>query len=508
MLATLAPSGSAEAERGAPLAKLAELRAEAVSSSGPGAYVAMRRLWREWDQGDPAAVEEAIREVANDPRASAPVKAYAGLLEAYARRRRGDLDGARARTASLGYLSRWLVVGPFDNEGKGGFDCPFGPEEERMQPIVIGHSYDGKERPVRWRVAPDVSPYGWLDLGVFVRPSEKVCVYAATFVRDARAQKTEGKKATDPRSAATGRRPIPIWAGSAGAVRMWWNGAEVMSDAKYRALDTDRIATSVMMESGWNRLLVKVCGDEESPMLALRLAGADGAPDTNIETDDDPARSSEGVRSKSGGSKAKPEALPGPGSPPPGAPRVEGPLQAFERLSKSGDPATLEAFARYLVMTQGDDPSEHRARELARKAAEKGPTILRLLLAGELAEGRNQRAEWLDKAEARVTAATPEEERIDVLLARAAHARGGANWRDAIPFYDKVLDSTRTTLPPPSRGTICTAKRACTRRRSLSCAASSSGGRGASRSSAAWSARFERRTGRPKRTRWRTATRG
>ncbi len=417
ILGAIVPQGAARADGASSLTKIAALRLEVARSRGPAAYVALRRLWREWDQGEPAGVEEAIREVADDAQVAAPVRAYAGLLDAYARRRRGDLDGARARTASLGYLSRWLVVGPFDNEGKAGFDRAFGPEEERARPIVLGHAYDGKERPVRWRVAPDVSPFGWLDLGVFVRPSEKSCVYASTFARDARA-KSDGKAAP--------ARPISIWAGSAGAVRVWWNGAEVLRDPKYRALDSDRLAASVTLESGWNRLLVKVCGDEESPMLALRLAGADGAPDANIETDDDPAQ-------KPAVSTAKQSAAAR-------ASRVEGPLQAFERLSKSGDPATLEAFARYLVMTQGDDPSEHRARELARKAAEKGPTIPRLLLAGELAEGRNQRAEWIDKAEARVTPATPEEDRIATLLARAAHARGGANWRDAIPFYDKVLE--------------------------------------------------------------------
>ncbi len=418
VFASLGLPGSGEVSNafadGSSLSKIAALRTDAVRTNGPGAYVALRRLWREWDQGDPAGVEEAIREVATDPQVSPPVRTYAGLLEAYARRRRGDLDGARAKTDSLGYLSRWLVVGPFDNEGKGGFDRSFGPEEERMKPIVVGHSYEGKERPVYWRVAPNVSPYGWLDLGVFVRPNEKVCTYASTFVRDGRA-KSDGKRAP--------ARPISIWAGSAGAMRVWWNGTEVLSDAKYRSLDADRMAASVTLESGWNRLLVKVCGDEEAPMLSLRLAGADGGPDANLETDDDPAQKPVLPARK---------VSPGPG-------RVEGPLQAFERLAKSGDPATLEAFARYLVMTQGDDPSEHRARELARKAAEKAPTIDRLLLAGELAEGRNQRAEWIAKAEARVNAATPLDEKLATLLARAGHARGGANWRDAIPFYDKVL---------------------------------------------------------------------
>ena len=85
-------------------------------ASGPFAYAALRKVWREWDQGDPAEVEEILREAAADTKVAPPVRAYAALLEAYARRRRGDLDGARARIASLGYVSRWLVVGPFDNE--------------------------------------------------------------------------------------------------------------------------------------------------------------------------------------------------------------------------------------------------------------------------------------------------------------------------------------------------------------------------------------------------------
>ncbi len=410
----------------APLARIARLRDEAARDAGPGAYVTLRKLWREWDQGDPAAVEEGLAEIARDARATPATRAYAGLLEAYARRRRGDLDGARARVAQLGYVSQWLVVGPFDNEGKGGFDHAYGPEEELAKPIVVAHTYDGKERPVHWRAAPDVSPFGWLDLGVFVRPAEKACAYAATFVRDAR--EGTAKKAT------VAARPVSIWLGAAGAVRAWWNGAEIVRDDKYRSLDSDRLAAGVTLERGWNRLVVKVCGDDDSPMLSLRVADARGNPDANVETDDDPRHSLESERAK----------ITRKGS---SGPRVVGALQAFEERAKGGDAATLEQFARYLVSTQGDDPAEHRARELARKAAEKAPTIERDLLAGELAEGRNQRATWIDKAEALVNAGTPDEERIDVALARGAHARMGPNFRDAIPYYDEVLARDPDDVP-------------------------------------------------------------
>jgi tetratricopeptide (TPR) repeat protein len=130
---------------------------------------------------------------------------------------------------------------------------------------------------------------------------------------------------------------------------------------------------------------------------------------------------------------------------------VEGPAQVFEKLVKGGDAAILEGFARYLSATGSDDPTEHRARELARRAAEKAPTAGRILLAGELAESRNQRATWIEKAEALVQAGrATREEKIAVLLARAGYARAGVNWRDAVPYYERVLaldgDDVQATL--------------------------------------------------------------
>jgi tetratricopeptide (TPR) repeat protein/transglutaminase-like putative cysteine protease len=129
---------------------------------------------------------------------------------------------------------------------------------------------------------------------------------------------------------------------------------------------------------------------------------------------------------------------------------VGGPVPAFEKLAKAEDPAVLEAYARWHVLTSADDPAEHRARDLARRAAEKAPTVARCLLAGDLAENRNQQALWIDRAEdivRRGGARVPSDDRVATLLARAGHARGGANWRDAIPFYEKVLALDPDNVP-------------------------------------------------------------
>ncbi len=406
---------SACADLSGPIPRVRELYDEAVAKRSPYAELALRRIWQEWDQGDPSAVEDALAAAREDARLAPSTRVYAGVLHAFARRRRGDLDGAQAEVRALGYVGKWLTVGPFDNEGKAGFSRAFGPELDRAEPIALGKAYDGKERAVRWRGVPESAAYGWSEVGSWVRPSEKTCAYVTTFVRDARPAPAKA-------------RAISIWVGAAGAVKVMWNGEIALTDDKYRDLDVDRAAAAVTLKPGWNRLLVKVCGDEDAASVALRLGAADGGPNAEVEVSSDPSHSSEAAAQRFKRETDKPTAT------------VEGPLARFERLEKSGDPAVLEAFARFLLATDADDPAEHKARELARRAAEKAPTVDRLLLAGDLSEDRNQRAVFIDRAEELVKrgAATPRE-RTRALLARASHTRGSANWRDAVPFYDRIL---------------------------------------------------------------------
>ncbi|MFO0734433.1 MAG: DUF3857 domain-containing protein [Labilithrix sp.] len=414
----------ASADVGQRLPKLTKLSDEVVRGSVPLGYVPLRQIWQEWDQGDPTEVEATLASLAREPAVAPPLRVYAGLLEAYARRRRGDLSGAKQRIKDLGFVSRWIVAGPFDNEGKTGLDRSFGPEEEIQDALSMARTYDGKERQVGNRMAPDVFPFGWVDLGALMRPQEKVCGYASTFIRDPRAKSP---------------RPFSIWFGASGAAKVFFDGREVLKDPKYRDLDTDRVGvTLIMKDAAWHRLTVKVCGDEDAPMFSLRLADPSGLPDKGLEVDPDVTHAKEAAASKF----HKGEKLP--------TPPTTGPVPAFEKLTGAGaTPAALEAYARYLVLTSSDDPAEHKARDLAARAATQAPTVQRCLLAGDLAENRNQHAVWLDKAEDLIkkNKEASTEDRIDALLARAAHTRGGANWRDSIPFFDKVLAIDPDNVP-------------------------------------------------------------
>jgi tetratricopeptide (TPR) repeat protein len=387
------------------VARTAAVRA----AKGPDAYAALRELWRTWDRADPAQVEAAIGAVADDRATPPEIRVYAQLLEAYARRRRGDLDGSVARVRALGFVGRFVTVGPFDNEHKGGFERAFEPEGELEQPIVPGRAYEGKERPVRWRAPPDAFGYGWFDFGELLRPREEICAYATTFVSAA-----PGTRAP---------RAVSLWIGTAGAFKLFWNGKKVLEDPAYRDLDIDRWAATVTLHPGQNRLTIKVCGDEDAPKLALRIGDERGAPDLGVVTTSDAAASAEPVKAAAARAPTR---------------GVEGPIQRFERATGGAKPdaAALEAYARYLWITGGDAKAEHKARTLARRAAEASPTVPRLLLAGLLAEDRNQRREWVERA---AGLAGPARGDVRILLAEAELARSSTNFRDAVPIYEEVL---------------------------------------------------------------------
>jgi cellulose synthase operon protein C len=419
-LSCLAPAANVVAEPSVIHPDVLEASAAITSGKGPEAYTALRNLWRAWDRADPTHVEEALVAAAENKALAAPVRVYADLLVAYARRRRGDLEGAFARVDRLGFTTRFMTVGPFDNDNKTGFAQEFQPEQELAEAIPAGRAYEGKERAVRWRVPPTTSSYGWFDFGEILRPRESVCGYATTFVRA-----KPGTKA--PRKAT-------LWVGSSGAFKLFHNGTKVLEDKAYRDLDINRFATTVTLRPTFDRITIKVCGDDDAPKFSIRIGDEAGKPDLDVEMRADLEASADAARAMAERAKtkgAKDAETGGAGGP-------KGPVQVFEELisAKTPSAASLEQYARYLAVTGGDPRADHKARDLARRAAEAEPTVARLLLAGELAEDRNQRRAWVERASG---LAKTQDEKLDVLLSEAHLARTGANWRDAVPIYERIL---------------------------------------------------------------------
>ncbi len=392
-------------------------------AKGPARYAALRGLWRSWEHADPTQVEEALASLGQDGALEPAVRAYAQLLAAYARRRRGDLFGSQRAIAALGFVKDWLIVGPFENHNKRGFDDRFVPELELDEPVLLDRSMSGKQRPVRWRVAPDVSGYGWLDAGAMLRPNRDICAFATTYVRAKRP------------------RTISLWVGAGGAFKLFWNSQEVLSDGAYRALDADRWSVAVQLHAGFNRITAKICGDSAPPALSLRLAELDGTAARDLLVKADVATSTAAASAMRRTTTVKPtkKRL---------AQSAKGPLQLLNdqlaAASKADKPAVLERYARYLMVTGGDAEASHVARDYARRAAKDEPTIERLLLAASLAEDRNGQRLHVERAD---KLPSTRAQRLEVLLARARLARSGPNWLEAVPLYDDVLRIDSNNVP-------------------------------------------------------------
>lgn len=386
-------------------ARLRALEAEILRAGRSSrAMIALLELWRMWNDVPPALTVDALDRISRSARISVPVRQYAAQLLARARTRVGDPDASERAFEELGYIDTWRVVGPFDNEGKAGFDHAYEPETERMQAPTSDARFEGRERPVGWRTFPDVSQYGYVSFDAVYRPDTNVCAYAETFVTSDRAQ------------------PLTLWLGGGGAIAAWWNGEEVLRDPVYRQPDPGRAVVMVGAHQGLNRLLVKACVTQTTWGFFARLGDASGAPARGLQ------HTLEGDASA---------VHPGHGSTRLPSP-PEAPLSALENTARGERPSAQALFdlARYLAYSGSDDPSEMRAKQLAARAAELDPSPERLIFAAQLATSRGDAMGFIDRASERA----PADPRV--LLARARFASRGPSPEDAFPILDRIPEGT------------------------------------------------------------------
>ncbi|MDB4977639.1 MAG: Cell division protein FtsK [Myxococcaceae bacterium] len=329
-------------------------------------------LLRQGDRADPAVTRELFDKLAKTRSLGAEQRVLAARASAIWARRAGDLAGSAKVYDQLGYLRKFRVIGPFDNEGKQGFDRELGPERERLSAVKLDAQYPGRERPVRWRKLPEIVQNGQVDFDALLRPIENVCALAETTLSFDKAQ------------------PITLWLGGGGATKLYFNGVEVIRDAAYRGFGYDRSVASVDAAAGNNRLLVKSCTTSGPFSFAVRVGDARGEPLVVAQDADnlDPVRQT-------------PETLAAEAKA--ASPKQTGMLSVLAQLERAAaverpSAAALENLARFLWYSSADDPAVRRAHQLAVRAAELGPTPARFLMASSLADERYEKMRLLQKA--------------------------------------------------------------------------------------------------------------
>ena len=353
---------AADAPRDPARERLARLGAElGRDRKGPRGIVPLAELAALAPDAPDLAHLVALLAHAADDRTSHPeVRALARLRLADLERARGNLQRSAAHLRRLGFVGAWTVAGPFDDEGKRGFDAVYPPERG----IDLAAAMPGKVREVSWRpLAREAISQGFVRLGAALRPSREAVGYALAVVEAPRDER------------------VQLWLGASGAAKVFVNGALAIADPGHHPARLDQRGASVSLRKGPNRILVKLCNVEGEMGFYLRLADERGEGRALAAAD--PAA-----------------AAPAPGRPPT---TIAGALAALERraaAARGSDQARARLdLAIALAERRSADAGEGRPASEARRAAELAPRSIEVqLAAAQLEEDRGRRRARVEAA--------------------------------------------------------------------------------------------------------------
>ncbi|HOX46967.1 MAG TPA: DUF3857 domain-containing protein [Myxococcota bacterium] len=231
----------------------------------------------------------AIVRVAEDGRAPLAVRRLAQDLRAQRLRAAGRDDEARAAWTRLGLLRSFWVVGPFDNDGRAGFQRADGPE----QGLDLDRPVSSKHGALAWRPLPHPPADGRVHLHPLLLPRGAVTAYALAGVRL--------------------RRPARalLHLGCDDGCKLWLDGVELVADPGSHPLRLDQHVRRVRLAAGDHSLLVKVAQDESAMGFALALTDERGQPLAGLEEAADEAALRRALAPRAAPPELSPEAVEG-----------------------------------------------------------------------------------------------------------------------------------------------------------------------------------------------------
>lgn len=149
----------------------------------------------------------------------------------------------------FGFLSTWMIIGPFDNKEEKGFAVAYTPETTAAEgrPLDPTAEYDGQLGKVKWQAVATDDDYGVLDIAKQIQNYKGSLMYASTTWKSDRDQEVE------------------VRLGTPNAWKLWVNGKLVFEREEYhRSSAMDQYKIPVSLKSGENVLLLKVCQNEQT----------------------------------------------------------------------------------------------------------------------------------------------------------------------------------------------------------------------------------------------------
>lgn len=186
----------------------------------------------------------------------------ADQIEAFAKQL-GELGDKVDLQKTFGWVTRWKVIGPFDNAGGAGFERAFAPE----QGVDFTAEVDGQGGKVRWRDYESKSEYGLVDFNQPLTALKSVTGYAAAEFWSESA------------------RTVEIRLGCKNGWKVWVNGRFLFGrDEYHRGMEIDQYRLPAQLQPGRNVILVKCLQNEQTEdwtkewEFQLRVTDAQGTP--------------------------------------------------------------------------------------------------------------------------------------------------------------------------------------------------------------------------------------
>ncbi|MBN1256656.1 MAG: DUF3857 domain-containing protein [Planctomycetes bacterium] len=157
----------------------------------------------------------------------------------------GQAEAAIATRAKLPFIRDWLLLGPFNNRDKSGFDR--GSEVEGDLPkIDFNKEYEGRNEPVKWFRPMTLAEHGYFNLSAILYPHEENIAYACTQVEVA------------------GETQATLIFGGGGVSEIWVNGKKSWAWKSYFRYHPFQRLLPITLQPGVNQIVIKTGGERDA----------------------------------------------------------------------------------------------------------------------------------------------------------------------------------------------------------------------------------------------------
>lgn len=152
----------------------------------------------------------------------------------------------------FGFLSTWKFIGPFDNTGSKSYDKVY-PVETDWVSNKLADTYQGRPGEVKWIAETSEDPEGAIDLAKLYNNEKGCIVYGVTEIEVPSNVKCE------------------LRVGCINAQKVWVNGELAIGNEVYHTgMQVDQYIAPIELKAGTNRILIKVCQNEQKDAWAQR----------------------------------------------------------------------------------------------------------------------------------------------------------------------------------------------------------------------------------------------